>query len=94
MNELGYINSEKEYRDAINEVEKGLKFERGAIPQTVFSYHTDAAINQAIYKLQKMNEWTYEQAKLYLFSGGFTIYTTENPELTIVLEMLPAISLE
>ena len=86
MHDLGYIKTEQEYRLAIDEVNRGLKFERGAFPQTVFSYHTDAAINQIISKLQKMHEWTYEQAKIYLFSGGFTIYTTEDPDLSAVLE--------
>ena len=80
MNELGKIKSQEEYLQAIKEVEEGLKFEQGAFPQTVFSYHTDAAINQIIAQLQKEHNWTYEQAKLYLSSGGFTIYTTQNPK--------------
>ena len=85
MIELGNIDQEQ-YKQAVKEVDEGLKFEKGAAPQTMFSYHTDAAINQIIYKLQKMNDWTYEQAKLYLFSGGFTIYTTEDPNMTAILE--------
>lgn len=79
MHELGKINSEEEYMAALNEVEQGLKFNQGAFPQTVFSYHTDAAINQIIVQLQELHDWTYEQARLYLFSGGFTIYTTQDP---------------
>ena len=81
MYELGKINSEKEYEDAIKEIENGLPFEKGANPQVVFSYHTDAAINQIIRQLQNKHNWTYEQAKLYLSSGGFTIYTTEDPDM-------------
>lgn len=80
MYELGKINS-SEYDKAVKEVDKGLAFEEGAKPQVVFSYHTDAAINQIIKKLQQLNGWSYEQARLYLSSGGFTIYTTENPDL-------------
>ena len=86
MHELGFIDSEEEYNDAIKEVENGLKFERGAESQVVFSYHTDAAINQIISKLQKEHDWTYEQAKLYLSSGGFTIYTTEDPDITNMIK--------
>lgn len=81
MYELGNINSEEEYIQALNEVDQGLNFEQGAFPQTVFSYHTDAAINQIIGQLQELHDWTYEQAKLYLFSGGFTIYTTQDPTI-------------
>ena len=81
MKELGNINSEKDYNNAIKEIEQGLNFQQGAFPQTLLSYHTDAAINQIIKQLQGLHNWTYEQAKLYLFSGGFTIYTTEDPEI-------------
>ena len=81
MYELGNINSEEEYKNALKEVDNGLNFNQGAFPQTLLSYHTDAAINQIIEHLQKKHDWTYEQAKLYLFSGGFTIYTTEDPDM-------------
>lgn len=81
MYELGNINSEAEYIDALNEVENGLNFKQGAFPEVLFSYHTDAAINQIIGELQELNDWTYEQAKLYLSSGGFTIYTTGDPDM-------------
>ncbi len=80
MYELGNINT-TEYTNALKEVDSGLKFKQGAFPQTMFSYHTDAAINQIIGQLQEMHDWTYEQAKLYLSSGGFTIYTTQDPEI-------------
>lgn len=81
MHELGYIKAEEEYITAINEVNQGLKFTQGASPQVVFSFHTAAALNQIIGDLQELHDWTYEQAKLYLFSGGFTIYTTQDPTI-------------
>lgn len=81
MHELGEIKTENEYILAVAEVNAGLKFKKGAASQTMFSYHTDAALNQIIRQLQKENNWTREQAKLYLFGGGFTIYTTQNPVL-------------
>ncbi len=86
MKELGKIRSEEEYLQAIKEVEDGLNFNQGAFPQTVFSYHTDAAINQIIAQLQKEHNWTYEQARLYLSSGGFTIYTTQNPKIQTIID--------
>ena len=68
MLELGFIDSQEEYNDALSQIENGLEFNKGADPQVVFSYHTDAAINQIVRRLQKENDWTYEQAKLYLSS--------------------------
>ena len=86
MYELGNINSQQEYIEALEQVEQGLEFKQGAFPQVLFSYHTDAAINQIIGDLQELNGWTYEQAKLYLSSGGFTIYTTQNPTIQQQME--------
>ena len=86
MKELGKIKTEEEYLQAVKEVEEGLNFNKGAFPQTVFSYHTDAAINQIIAQLQKEHDWTYKQAKLYLSSGGFTIYTTQNPKVQYIID--------
>lgn len=86
MFELGNIDTQEEYVKALQEVEKGLNFEKGAEAQVVFSYHTDAAINQIIEQLQSINGWTYKQAQLYLFSGGFTIYTTEDPDMTAKMQ--------
>jgi len=85
MHELGKINIE-EYNKAMQEVERGLAFEQGAQAQLVFSYHTDAAIIQIIQQLQKLNNWSYEQARLYLASGGFTIYTTQDPDMQIKMQ--------
>ena len=76
----------EDYLQAVKEVEEGLNFNKGAFPQTVFSYHTDAAINQIIAQLQKEHDWTYKQAKLYLSSGGFTIYTTQNPKVQYIID--------
>lgn len=81
MKELGYIKTEEEYTTALNEATQGLKFKQGAFPQVEFSHHTVAALNQIIGDLQELHDWTYEQAKLYLFSGGFTIYTTQDPKI-------------
>ena len=85
MYQLGNITGE-EYNTANKEIELGLNFNQGAFVQNVFSYHTDAAINQIISELQEKHSWTYEQAKLYLYSGGFTIYTTENPTMQATME--------
>ena len=80
MYELGRIKA-RDYNIAIKEVEEGLKFEKGANAQVLFSYHTDAAIKQIINELQNKNDWSYEQARLYLAGGGFVIYTTQDLSL-------------
>ena len=46
MHELGKINSEEEYKQALEKVENGLTFQKGASLANVYSYHTDAAILQ------------------------------------------------
>jgi penicillin-binding protein 1A len=86
MKELGRIKTEEEYTQAIAEVEAGLKFKQGKITENVFSYHTDAALQQIINELMAENGWDYETAKLHLFSSGYTIYTTENPDIQKTME--------
>lgn len=86
MHELGKIETEEEYNQAIAKVEAGLIFTKGTIRQTIYSYHTDAAITQIIKELQEKNDWKYEYAKLYLFSSGFTIYTTQDSTIQSAME--------
>ena len=78
MKELGNISSEEEYNAAIQKVDNGFEFKKGRIVETVYSYHTDAAIMQIINQLMEEKDLTYDAAKLYLYSGGFTIYTTQD----------------
>ena len=52
MKELGYINDE-EYNNAIAEVDAGINFQKGQIRQTIYSYHTEAAINEITERLSK-----------------------------------------
>ena len=81
MNELGKINSQEEYEEAVAEVESGLKFNKGTIVETTYSYHTDAAISQIINQLMEEKDLNYEAAKLYLYGGGYTIYTTQDSDI-------------
>ena len=77
MKELGKI-SEEEYQTAIAKVNTGLPFEKGKITGNNYSYHTEAAINQIVNQLMEEKSLTSEAAYLYLCSGGFTIYTTQD----------------
>ena len=85
MLELNKINQE-EYDAAVAEVEEGLKFEKGKIIENVYSYHTDAAVNDVIKELADKNNWTYEYAKLYVTNGGVTIYSTQNTKIQDIME--------
>ncbi|MDO5556521.1 MAG: transglycosylase domain-containing protein, partial [Clostridia bacterium] len=78
MNELGKIKTQEEYEAAVAKVEAGLTFTKGKVIETIYSYHTDAAIMQIINQLMEEKNLNYEAAKLYLYGGGFTIYTTQN----------------
>lgn len=80
MKELGSVTSE-EYDVAIAEVQEGLKFNKGTIVENVYSYHTDAAIQQIIKQIMEEKELNYDAAKLYLYGGGYTIHTTQNTSL-------------
>ena len=78
MKELGKIKTQEEYDAAIAKVDAGLTFTKGTIVETVYSYHTDAAIMQIINQLMEEKDLNYEAAKLYLYGGGYTIYTTQD----------------
>ncbi len=81
MNELGYISSQEEYEAAIAKVDEGLPFKKGTVAQNLYSYHTDAAILQIVNQLMEEKDLTYDAAYLYLCSGGFTIYTTQDTDI-------------
>ena len=91
MRELGPEHkagiTEEEYQTGIEQLNNGLVFQRGTITQTVFSYHTDAAINQVKRDLKEKNpDWTEEYIDRYVKSGGLTIYTTQNTEMQKIME--------
>ncbi len=89
MKELGYISS-SEYEDAKNTVEKGLKFKRGDIDirknKKVYSYHTDAIIQELIKDISKKKHITETFASNYLYMSGLKVYSTQNSEVQKVLE--------
>ena len=86
MNELGKIKSKEEYDAAIAEVDAGLAFNKGTIVENIYSYHTDAAIMQIINQLMEEKDLNYDAAKLYLYSGGFTIYTTQDSNIQNIMQ--------
>lgn len=86
MFELGRITKE-EYDSAIDEVNNGIKFEQGSVTQnTLYSYHTEAAIKEIIQDLMQEKGWSEEEAKLHLYSGGYKIYTTQDSNIQKIVE--------
>lgn len=78
MKELGYIN-EEEYKQAVEEVNNQLAFKEGTISEGAnLDWHTESAINQILDEMLKGNsELDRKTAQAKLYSGGYTIYTTQ-----------------
>ena len=86
MNELGMIESKEEYDAAIQEVDAGLVFTKGTTAQSIYSYHTEAALNQIIDEMMEENDWSYEVARLHLFNSGYIIYTTQDTKIQDLMQ--------
>ena len=78
MLELEYI-SQEEYESAISEVENGLKFKKGEVSSSdgIYSYHTDALINEIIEDISEEKNITKTFATNYLYHSGLTIHSTQ-----------------
>ena len=85
MLELHYINAD-EYNQAIIETHNGLKFNKGNNVEVVYSYHTDAALNQVISDFAKKNNMSLALARSYIYSNDLTIYTTQNTAIQHIME--------
>lgn len=86
MKEQGKI-SEEEYNTAKEEVEQGLKFQKGTIiDKASYSSHTEALVNQIINQLVVEKGMDKEYAETYLYSSGFTIYSTEDESIQEAIE--------
>lgn len=86
MLELEAITQE-ECDAAYKEVEAGVAFEEGKIISNVYSYHTDAAVEQVIKDLMELHpDWSREYTSLYVKSSGLTIYTTQNTTIQDIIE--------
>ena len=82
MLELGKID-ESEYEKAEKEIKSGLNFDEGDIEigDCVYSYHTDALINEVIEDLAEEKNISEEFAKNYLYLSGSTIYSTQDSSM-------------
>ena len=78
MKELGAITNEEDYNNAVQEVDNGLAFNKGNVTTGAnYSYHTAAAIQQAITQLMEQEDLSYDTAKLKLYNNGYVIYSTQ-----------------
>ena len=80
MLELGKI-SQEEHDTAVAKVEEGLNFQEGTIAENIYSYHTDAMLDEVIEDFAEQNGWDKKFAETKLKSGGYTIYTTQDSAL-------------
>ena len=87
MLKLKYIN-QSEYDTAVANVEKGLNFKKGNIEtdDPVYSYHTDALINQLISDISEQKKISTKFATNYVNMAGLTIYSTQNSSIQKQME--------
>ena len=80
MLELSFID-QTAFDEAVQELENGLKFEKGATITTIYSYHTDAAIAEAISDIAEKKGISQSLASTYLYTSGLTIYSTQDTNI-------------
>ena len=87
MKELGYI-SETKYNDAVQEVDAGLKFKKGNVDSgnAVYSYHTDAVINEVLSDIEHKYNISEDFAINFLNLSGSKIYSTEDKDVQESIE--------
>lgn len=82
MKELGYIE-EEEYTQATAQTEKGLAFKKGEVSagNGVYSYHTDALINEITEDISEKYHISETFAMNYLNMAGLTIQSTQDSKI-------------
>ncbi len=85
---LGYNLTDEAYNAAVGEVETGIAFKEGTVitGATSYSYHTAAAIEQAINQLMEEQNLQYDAAKFIIENNGYTIYSTQITSIQKTME--------
>ena len=88
MQELGYIDSEDKYNEAVQQVEDGLNFKNGTIEtdSTIYSYHTDALIPRITNEICEKYNISETFATNYLEMSGLTVYSTQDSKIQKQME--------
>ncbi len=69
--------AEKLYNEAIEKVEKGLKFEKGKFEFGATTYFVEEAVRDAAEDLAEAKDIDVKEATLMIKSGGYKLYTTQ-----------------
>ena len=87
MKELGYIENEDEYNQAVEQVNAGLTFSKAEVASSsTYSYHTDAVLDQVINQVMEEKDISRQLAENYVYSSGLTIYSTVDTNIQARLE--------
>ncbi|MBR3163499.1 MAG: transglycosylase domain-containing protein [Clostridia bacterium] len=86
MKELGYIENEDEYNKAVAEAEAGLKFEKKQTTGNLYSYHTDALLDQVVKQVAEEKEISKQLAENYVYSSGLKIYSTQDDTVQAAID--------
>ena len=86
MLDLDYITKEQ-YDAAYKEIADGLKFSQGKLgSDTIYSFHTEAAINEVIEQLMEEKDMSRDMAETTVYGGGLKIYTTQRTGIQAAVE--------
>ncbi|MBR3133345.1 MAG: transglycosylase domain-containing protein [Clostridia bacterium] len=86
MLKLDYIDKEQ-YDAAYKEIDEGLKFQQGTLgSDTIYSYHTEAAINEIIEQLMEEKDMSRDMAETTVYGGGLKIYTAQRTSIQNAVE--------
>lgn len=83
MLECGYI-SEDEYTTATEE--PIVLAERTTNASRVYSWFVETVCDELISDLMRIYSYSYDAARILVFNGGLSVYTTVDPEIQAVLE--------
>lgn len=88
MYEQGYITKEEQETALADDVYSRIQNVDLAVKETdtPYTYFTDELIEQVLEALQEKKGYTETQAYNLLFSGGLSIYTTQDPELQTIVD--------
>lgn len=87
MKELNMIENEDEYNAAVEKVKNGLPFQKAQSNSSgIYSYHTDALIEQVINQVMQEKNCTREIAENYVYGSGLTIYSTVDTSIQSAME--------
>lgn len=89
MLELKYI-SQDEFNLACSKLDEGLNFKKGDLSEftnsSIYSYHTDAVISDAISDIAESKHISEKFATNYLYMAGLTIYSTQDSNIQKIME--------